>query len=112
MLRTIRKSVAVRAFGAGAIAGAAMTMVMPDEWSNLAFTPSFVAWIILPSFLVYAAICVVLMIDFVSNSGANPHVLAALWAVSTALVTGVYGLGVSAAVKLARRLRAGADRNR
>jgi hypothetical protein len=91
--------------------GVIIAVVMPDEWSNLAYTPWLVAWIIGPSFIVYGALCIVFGIDFVSNDGANPFVLAAFWALSLALVMGIYGVGLSALARLVSRLRTRGDRS-
>jgi hypothetical protein len=90
-------------FFVSAAAGAALALVMPDRWSNLAETPWFAAWIVGPAFLVYAALSLVTLTDFVSNDGADPRWLAALWMISVALVTGGWALGLSALARAARR---------
>jgi hypothetical protein len=95
------RNVNILAFALGAAIGLCAAVVMPDEWSNLAYTPWFAEWIILPAFFVYAALCIVSFTDFVSNDGANPHWLTTLWMLSVSLTMSVYGLGVSI---LARRL--------
>jgi hypothetical protein len=77
---------------------------MPERWSNPPETPWFAAWIVGPGFLVYAALCVATATDFVSNDGADPRWLAALWALSVALVTGGWALGLSVLAAAARRL--------
>ncbi len=82
-----------------------MALVMPDEWSNLSLTPWFAAWIVAPAFLVYAALCIATFTDFVSNDGANPYWLTALWTLSVALVMGSYGLILSMLIGLTKCLR-------
>lgn len=81
-----------RAFAVGAVVGAVVAFIMPEEWSNLAYSPLIAAWLIVPSFFVYAALCIVTFTDFISNDGANPHWLDALWTFSIAVVMGGYGL--------------------
>jgi len=93
----------IKAFAIGAAVGAFMAIVMPDRWSNLAYTPWFVDWFVSPSFMVFASICIVFGIDFISNGGADVHLLATLWTLSVALVMGGYGIGLSIVV---RRFRA------
>jgi hypothetical protein len=86
------------AFALGAAVGAFAAIVMPDNWSNLALMPWFVVWFVFPSFMVFASLSIVFGIDFVSNGGANAHLLAALWTLSVAAVMGTYGLGLSVLV--------------
>lgn len=93
----------IKAFAIGAAVGAFMAVVMPDRWSNLAYTPRFVDWFVSPSFIVFASICIVFGIDFISNGGADERLLATLWTLSVALVMGGYALGLSIVV---RRFRA------
>ncbi|HAM40247.1 MAG TPA: hypothetical protein DCP69_02640 [Candidatus Omnitrophica bacterium] len=95
----------LRAFAVGAMIGVIIAVVIPDKWSNLADTPWIVAWLIGPSFLVYAFLCVVFTIDFVSNAGAHPLLLAALWTLSIAFVMGCYGVSLSVVARLVSRLR-------
>ena len=93
-------------FAIGAATGAFVIMVMPDEWSNLAYTPWWIEWLIGPSFMVYASICMATLTDFVSHNGANPHWLKTLWVLSGASVMGIYALGFSIMARLARRFGA------
>lgn len=99
------RRVSTYAFGIGAAVGVFVTIMMPDEWSNLADTPWYVGWFVFPSFLVFVFLCLVTLTDFVSNDGANPYWLKALWVLSGALVMGIYGLGFSVLAKLVRRFR-------
>ncbi len=99
-------------FAIGAATGAFVIIVMPDDWSNLAHMPWFAAWFVVPSFFVYASICIVTLTDFVSNDGANPYWLKALWVLSGALVMGVYGVGFSFLSKLVRHFRTSSDTRR
>jgi len=100
-----RKSVNIKAFAIGAAVGAFVIIVIPDKWSNLAYMPWYIAWLVGPSFIVYVSICLLTLTDFVSNEGANPYWLKALWVLSGALVMGVYGLGVSVLARLVKRFR-------
>lgn len=95
----------VKAFAIGAGVGAMAAIVMPDDWSNLAYTPWYIGWFVFPSFLVFAAISLVTLTDFVSNNGANPYWLKVLWVLSEALVMGGYGPGVSVLARLVKRFR-------
>jgi hypothetical protein len=95
----------IKAFAIGAAVGALVAIVMPDDWSNLAYTPWYVGWFVFPSFLVFVSICLGTWTDFVSNDGANPCWLKALWVLSGALVIGVYGLGVSVLARVVKRFR-------
>ncbi|MBI4189941.1 MAG: hypothetical protein HY525_05320 [Betaproteobacteria bacterium] len=99
------RRVSIYAFGIGAAVGAFVIIVMPDEWSNLADTPWYVGWFVFPSFMVFVSLCLVTLTDFVSNDGANPYWLKALWVLSGALVMGTYGLGFSVLAKLVGRFR-------
>lgn len=110
MLQGNWKSPNIRAFAIGAAVGALVAIVMPDDWSNLAYTPWYIGWFVFPSFLVFASICVMTLTDFVSNDGANPYWLKALWVLSGALVMGVYGLGVSVLARLMKRFRSSGSR--
>lgn len=94
-----------RIFLLAAAAGAAIAIASPKEWSNLAQTPGLVVWIFGPAYLVYAALCIVNLTDFVSNSGGNPLWLATLWVISVAVVLGLYGAGFHALIRLAADFR-------
>lgn len=106
------KSLNVKAFAIGAAVGALVAIVMPDDWSNLAYTPWYIGWFVFPSFLVFASISLVTLTDFVSNDGANPYWLKALWVLSGALVMGGYGLGVSVLARLVKRFRSSSGSRR
>lgn len=102
----------IKAFAIGAAVGAFVTIVMPEDWGNLAYSPWYIGWFVFPSFLVFASICVVTLTDFVSNDGANPYWLKALWVLSGALVMGVYGLGVSVLARLVKHFRSSSGSRR
>jgi hypothetical protein len=106
------KSSNIKAFAIGATVGALVAIVMPDDWSNLAYSPWYISWFVFPSFLVFASICLVTLTDFVSNDGANPYWLKALWVLSGALVMGVYGLGVSVLARIVKRFRSSSGSRR
>lgn len=103
--RISRRTVNIKAFAIGAAVGAFAMLVMPEEWANLAESPSYIGWFVLPSFLVFVFLCLATLTDFVSNDGANPYWLKSLWVLSGALVMGAYGLGFSALARLVRRFR-------
>ena len=102
----LRKPHAI-AFAVTAALGAVVALGMPDNWSNLESTPSFMAWLIAPAFLAFLGLCLATLTDFVSNEGANPHWLDALWITSVALVTGAYGVIATSAVTWVKRIRGG-----
>jgi hypothetical protein len=110
MLQDNPRNVNILGFALGAAVGLCAAIVMPDEWSNLAYTPWFAGWVLLPSLFVYAALCIVTFTDFVSNDGANLHWLATLWMLSVALTMGVYGLGLSVLAMRVTRLWMQGDR--
>jgi hypothetical protein len=103
------KSSNIKVFAIGTAVVALVAIVMPDDWSNLAYSPWCIGWFVFPSFLVFASICLVTLTDFVSNDGANPYWLKALWVLSGALVMGVYGLGVLVLVRIVKRFRSSSD---
>lgn len=55
------------------IIGALIMVMLPDEYTNLAYMPWYLSWIVLPMFLLFAVICIILRIDFVSNSNDVIH---------------------------------------
>ena len=83
-------------FVIAAAIGAVGAIVMPESWTNLESSPPFMAWLIAPAFLAFLGLCLATFTDFISNDGANPHWLDALWIMSVALVTGTYGMLASA----------------
>lgn len=83
--------------------GATVALAMPDEWTNLATTPWYAGWFVAPSFLAYAILAVATLTDFVSNGGANPYWLKALWTLSGALTMTGYALAEAAVVRCLRR---------
>jgi len=96
---------AVRVFTTSAVLGALLGLSMPEAWSNLQHTPWFVAWLVVPAFALYAALCFATLTDAVSGGGADPLWLAALWVASLALVAGGFGLLLRRAARLLRRSR-------
>jgi hypothetical protein len=102
----------VKASAIGAVVGAFATIVMPEDWANLAYSPWYMGWFVFPSFLVFASICLVTLTDFVSNDGANPYWLRTLWVLSGALVMGAYGLGVSVLANVVKRFRSSSGSRR
>jgi hypothetical protein len=93
-----------RAFLMGALVGAALAFLMPDNWSNLAFFPWYVSWFIVPAFLIYGGIAFAFHIDIISDA-ANLILVSALWAFSVALVLAVYAVIVQAVITYVQRKR-------
>lgn len=54
--------------------GAAFISVLPDDIFNLASAPWCLAWVVLPAFLIFAVICILFRVDFVSNSDNVAHI--------------------------------------
>ena len=62
----------------GLITGIIITAVMsviPERFGNLAYTPWYLGWLVLPAFIIFSFLCVVFGVDFVSNfaSGEGPR---------------------------------------
>lgn len=75
----------------GLIAGVIIFFLMPDDWSNLAFSPWYVSWFIFPAFILYSMTCLIFQIDFVSDA-ANISLISILWFLSVVVVFIIYGL--------------------
>jgi len=63
------------------IVGTAIFIFLPENVSNLAYTPWWAGWLVLPAFLVYGAICIVFRVDFISGTDSKIHLvlLTVLW---------------------------------
>ena len=49
----------------------ALMAVVPERYTNLAFVPWYLGWLILPAFIIFSILCIGFGIDFVSNY--SPH---------------------------------------
>ena len=90
----------------GAI-GTAIFLLLGKDVSNLAYTPWYAAWFILPAFLIFAIICIIFGVDFVSNTADKGHIilLSSLWIISIFLTFFIIGsvIGLLAGFKKNRR---------
>ncbi|MFA5148516.1 MAG: hypothetical protein WC491_05270 [Candidatus Omnitrophota bacterium] len=69
---------------AAGIIGTAVFIFLPGDVSNLAYTPWWAGWLVLPAFLIFGAICIVFRVDFISDTVSKFHLalLSALWVFS------------------------------
>ncbi len=72
-------------------------LCLPDKFTNLAYVPWYLGWLILPAFIVFSVLCILFRIDFVSNfhpsEGPWRHViLPVFWFISLFLVTFLIGI--------------------
>ena len=81
-------------FALCACIGAVIPFVTPATWWNLAFMPWYASWFAVPSAILYAGICLVFRIDFISDAG-NTTLLSAITSLSNAIVFGIYGVLVN-----------------
>ncbi len=92
-----------------AIIGTPLFGLLPEEFSNLATVPWFAGWFLMIAFLIFAPICIVLGIDFVSNTASDSDLLGAtvVWFSAvfiTFFIVGVFGAFlVKAMIKLKSR---------
>lgn len=75
------------------IIGTAIFLFLPEDVSNLAFTPWWAVWLILPAFFLFSAICIVSGTDFISNTDSESHLalLENLWILSIFITLFVMG---------------------
>ena len=75
------------------IAGTAIFIFLPGDASNLAYTPWWAGWLVLPAFLTFGAICIVFRVDFISDTGSKFHLalLSTLWIFSIFVTLFVIG---------------------
>jgi hypothetical protein len=48
-----------------------LVMILPDRFTNLAFVPWYLEWLILPAFSIFSALCIFFGVDFISNFHPN-----------------------------------------
>lgn len=91
------------------IVGTAIFFCLPEDLSNLAYTPWWAGWFILPAFLVFAEICILFGVDFISNSDSHTHrlLLEVLWSLSVFFIFFVFGslVGLLVGKILSRRVK-------
>lgn len=80
----------------GCIAGVIGTvffLFLPANFSNLADTPRWAGWFMLPAFIIFSLTCVICRIDFISESGSTIHqtLVSALWILTLFGVFFAYG---------------------
>ena len=75
------------------IIGTIIVLFLPEDISNLAYTPWWAGWFILPAFFVFSAICIVFGIDFISNTDSEAHLalLDNIWILSIFMTLFVIG---------------------
>ena len=76
-----------------ALTGTVVFLQMPEEVSNLAFTPWWAHWFVVPAFVVFSSLCIIFNLDFVSNTDNTVYLglLGVLWTVSVAVIFFGYG---------------------
>ena len=54
----------------GLLVGGVMTLIftfLPERLTNLASSPAYLQWILIPVFMIFAHLCIFFRVDFVSN---------------------------------------------
>ncbi len=75
------------------VIGTIIFLLLPEDVSNLAFTPWWAGWFIVPAFIIFSAICIIFGIDFISNTDNKAHsaLLSTLWIISVFAILFVVG---------------------
>ena len=60
-----------------AIVGTPVFILLPEEFSNLAFVPWYAAWFVAIAFAIFAPICILFRIDFISEAAGKSDLIAA-----------------------------------
>lgn len=45
----------------------AVMIAIPEKFGNMAYTPWYLGWLVLPAFIIFSFLCIVFGVDFVSN---------------------------------------------
>jgi len=90
-----------------AVIGTVIFLFLGEDVSNLAYTPWYAGWFVLPAFIIFAIICIIFGVDFISNTGDKGHIilLSSLWIISIFLTFFIFGsiIGLLVGFKKNRR---------
>ncbi len=91
-----------------AIIGTPLFALLPDEFSNLAFVPWYAGWFVFIAFIIFAGICILLRLDFISGTNDTTHLttLSVVWYFSifvTLFLIGALG-GIIVGIVKTRRI--------
>ncbi len=74
-----------------------LVMFLPDRFTNLAFVPWYLGWLIGPAFLIFSVICIFFGVDFISNFQSNEGpwrqiALPVFWFLSLFIIAFIFGV--------------------
>jgi hypothetical protein len=93
-----------------AVIGTPLYALLPEEFSNLAFVPEYAGWFVFMAFIVFAGICILFRLDFISGTNDVTHLkaLSVVWYCSifvTLFFIGALGGIIVGIVKSRRHVR-------
>jgi hypothetical protein len=90
-----------------AIIGTSLFSLLPAEASNLSYAPWYSGWFIGMPFVIFAPICILLNVDFISNAASQNDLFWAevIWLVSIFVSLFIVGAIVSIIIKLLLNLK-------
>ena len=90
-----------------AIVGTSLFSLLPAEASNLSYAPWYSGWFIGMAFVIFAPICILLNVDFISNAASQNDLFWAevIWLVSIFVSLFIVGAIVSIIIKLLLNLK-------
>jgi hypothetical protein len=76
-----------------------VVVFLPDRFTNLAYVPWYLAWLVLPAFIIFSALCIFFRVDFISNfqpsEGPWRHImLPVFWIISLFVISFIIGVVV------------------
>jgi len=74
-----------------------LVMLLPERFTNMAFMPWYLAWLIVPAFLIFSTLCILFGIDFISNfhpsEGPLRHIILPIfWFISIFIISFILGI--------------------
>jgi hypothetical protein len=90
------------------IVGTLIFSILPDEFSNMIYAPWYLGWLIHIAFIIFAPICMMLDIDFVSDAASSSDLFwdRAVWLFSIFIVLFIVGtIGSILVMQIRRRMQ-------
>jgi hypothetical protein len=87
-----------------------LVMILPDRFTNLAFVPWYLEWLIVPAFLIFSALCIFFGVDFISNFHPSegpwrPIILYIFGFISLFAISFIVGIVIWALINVIRKIR-------